>query len=56
VDYFDRDYQGVREYDKLSPEMKSFIDEVEKKVEVPVTLISTGPDLEDTIDLREEKL
>lgn len=56
VDYFDREYQGVKEYEKLSPKMKEFIDEVEKKVEVPVALISTGPDLEDTIDLREEKL
>ncbi|MEE8402416.1 MAG: adenylosuccinate synthetase [Candidatus Hydrothermarchaeaceae archaeon] len=56
VDYFDKNYLGVKEYEKLSPKMKEFIDEVEKKVEVPVTLISTGPDLEDTIDLREEKL
>ncbi len=56
VDYFDRNYAGVREYEKLSPKMKAFIEEVEKKVDVPVTIISTGPDLEDTIDLREEKL
>lgn len=56
VDYFDRGYAGVREYDKLSSKMREFVEEVEKKVDVPVTIISTGPDLEDTIDLREEKL
>lgn len=47
---------GVREFDELTEEAKDFIAEVEEKVEVPVTLISTGPDTEDTIDLRSEKL
>lgn len=56
VDYLDKEVRGVKEYEKLSSKAKAFIDEVEKKVGVPVTLISTGPDLEDTIDLREEKL
>ncbi|MEE8403641.1 MAG: adenylosuccinate synthetase [Candidatus Hydrothermarchaeaceae archaeon] len=56
VDYMDKESFGAREYGKLSSKVQAFIDEVEKKVEVPVTLISTGPDLEDTIDLREEKL
>lgn len=56
VDYFDKESRGVKEYERLSSKVRAFIDEVEKKVEVPVTLISTGPDLEDTIDLRKEKL
>ena len=56
LDYIDRDCAGVKKYDDLTPEIKSFIDEVEKKVGVPVTLLSTGPDLSETIDLREEKL
>jgi adenylosuccinate synthase len=42
--------------DKLTDDAKAFVAEVEEKVGVPVTIISTGPDLSDTIDLREEKL
>jgi adenylosuccinate synthase len=56
IDYLDKSNKGVREYDKLSPKVKDFIERVERKVGVPVTLISTGPDVGDTIDLREEKL
>jgi adenylosuccinate synthase len=54
VDYLDKENKGVREYGELTEEAKQFISEVEEKVGVPVTLISTGPDLNDTIDLREE--
>jgi adenylosuccinate synthase len=56
IDYVDRRDRGVKEYDMLSEDSKRFISEVEKKVGVPVTLISTGPDLDETIDLRGEKL
>ncbi len=44
--------EGVREYAKLSKEAKSFIEDVEKKIGVPVTLIGTGPDTESIIDRR----
>jgi adenylosuccinate synthase len=30
------------------------VEEIENETKVPVTIISTGPDLTDTIDLREE--
>jgi adenylosuccinate synthase len=43
---------GAKHYDELSREAKKFIEEVEKKLNVPVTLISTGPDAEDVIDRR----
>ncbi len=56
LDYLDREIKGVKSYDELSSKAKSFVEEVEKKMGVPVTLISTGPDIEETIDLREEKL
>lgn len=46
----------VKDYSCLTPETKRFIDEVESETGVPVTIISTGPDLEDTIDLRSELL
>lgn len=56
IDYLDKDSRGAREYKKLSSKAKAFIEEVEKKVGVPVTLISTGPEMSETVDLREEKL
>jgi adenylosuccinate synthase len=46
--------ERVRKYDALTKEAKAFIEDVEKKVGVPVTLIGTGPDTEDTIDRRKK--
>ena len=37
-------------------ETKAFIEDIQTETGVPVTLISTGPDLKDTIDLRKELL
>jgi adenylosuccinate synthase len=48
--------ERVTDYSKLSGEVKKFISEIEGETGVPVTIISTGPDLEDTIDLRDELL
>lgn len=48
--------ERVKEYSRLSGETKRFIDEIEGETGVPVTIVSTGPDLEDTIDLRDELL
>lgn len=47
---------GVQDYGELSEEAQDFIEKVEKEVGVPVSLISTGPEIDDTIDLRSEKL
>jgi len=55
IDYLDKNAKGITSYKKLPPKAKSFINEVEKKVGVPVTIISTGPEIGDTIDLRKEK-
>ncbi|MDO5851723.1 MAG: adenylosuccinate synthetase [Methanobacteriaceae archaeon] len=43
---------GVNKYDDLSKEAKDYIQDIEDSVGVPITIISTGPDLVDTIDLR----
>jgi len=43
----------VRKYDELPREAKEFIEKVEDELKVPVTIISTGPDVFDTIDLRD---
>lgn len=48
--------KGVQDYSELTKDAKNFIDEVEKRVGVPVSIISTGPEIKDTIDLRSEKL
>ncbi len=47
---------GVRSFDKLPADAREFVEHVESELGVPVTLISTGPGIDDTIDLRAEKL
>ncbi|MBI4344065.1 MAG: adenylosuccinate synthetase [Euryarchaeota archaeon] len=56
LDYVDPGCRGVSSYDKLSQKAKAFVEEIEARVRVPVTIISTGPSMEETIDLRGEKL
>ena len=48
-------YQANK-YEDLSQEARDYIEDIEESIGVPITIISTGPDLEDTIDLRDEKL
>jgi adenylosuccinate synthase len=48
--------ERTQDYSALSGEIKNFVNEIEKETGVPVTIISTGPDLKDTIDLRKELL
>ena len=43
---------GKRKYSDLTSEAKKFVEEIEKKLEVPVTLIGTGKDSEEIIDRR----
>lgn len=56
VDYLDKGCRGVNDYNKLPSKVRVFIDEVEKEIGVPITIISTGPEFDEIIDLREEKL
>ncbi|WP_457590612.1 adenylosuccinate synthetase [Geoglobus sp.] len=56
IDRLDRECFGVTEWEKLTPKAKEFVERVEDDTGVPVTLISTGPSLEQIIDLRHEKL
>ncbi|MCF0226870.1 MAG: adenylosuccinate synthetase [Methanobrevibacter sp.] len=56
VDRLYPDCARTQDYSDLSSETKSFISEIEDATGVPVTIISTGPDLKDTIDLRSELL
>lgn len=54
IDWLFKDAKGVREYDKLPSEAKKWIDEVESKLNVPVTLIGTGEETMSVIDRRKE--
>ena len=52
VDRLYPDCARTQSYD----ETKKFVEEIQSETGVPVTIISTGPDLKDTIDLRKELL
>ena len=56
LDSLFKDAKGVREYSKLPTEAKKWIDQIEEELKVPITLIGTGEDALDMIDLRNEKL
>lgn len=43
---------GAKNQNQLTPEAKAFIKRVEDELNVPVTLISTGPNIGDIIDMR----
>ena len=52
VDYIDhRNYRAQR-FDDLTERAKMFIDMIERETKVPVTLVGTGPNNNDMIDLR----
>ena len=55
VDRLDPACRGVREYKELSKEVKDFVAKVEHDTRVQVKLISTGPELSEIVDLREEQ-
>ncbi len=54
IDRVDHDCYGITEYSKLTPKAKEFLAQVEEDTGCPVTLISTGPDISQIIDLRDE--
>ncbi|NTW91874.1 MAG: adenylosuccinate synthetase [Methanoregulaceae archaeon] len=54
IDKIDHDCFGVTEYKKLSKKAKDFLARAEEDIGAPVTLISTGPDVSQIIDLRGE--
>lgn len=45
---------NVKEFEKLPSGAKQFIEEVENHLKIPVSLISTGPEVRSTIDRRKE--
>jgi adenylosuccinate synthase len=47
--------KGIREYSKLSKEAIKFIENIESESGIPVTLIGTGAEIDDTIDRRKNR-
>lgn len=54
VDVMFKDAAKIREYSKLPEPAQAWIESIEKKIGVPVTLIGTGEDALDMIDRRKE--
>ncbi|RXE56826.1 adenylosuccinate synthetase [Methanoculleus taiwanensis] len=54
IDRIDASCYGVTEYAKLTKKAKDFIAQAEEDIRAPVTLISTGPDISQIIDLRKD--
>ena len=55
IDRVDKSCFGVTEYGKLTTKAKNFLKIAEDDIGSPITLISTGPEMTQIIDLREEK-
>jgi adenylosuccinate synthase len=54
IDHIDPACYGATSWDQLSDKAKAFIRKAEDEIGVPVKLISTGPDINQIIDLRDE--
>ena len=54
VDHIDKDVFGVKEYSKLTPKVREFLEQIESDTGCPVGIISTGPDQSQIIDIRSE--
>ncbi len=52
IEGWDESVVGVREFDKLPKEAKFYIKRIEKLINCPIILISTSPEREDTIYLK----
>jgi adenylosuccinate synthase len=46
---WNEDISGIRDYEKLPGSLKKFISFIEKETGVPVTMVSVGPDREETV-------
>lgn len=44
--------KGIKEYSKLSNEAKKFVENIESELGIPITIIGTGAEINDTIDRR----
>ena len=52
IDILFPECKGVKSYEELSQKSKNFIENVEKEIKVPVTLVGTGPGTREIVDRR----
>jgi adenylosuccinate synthase len=52
LDVLYKECKGAKDFRELGPEAIAFVEKIEEEVGVPVTLIGTGPDLNEIIDRR----
>jgi adenylosuccinate synthase len=55
IDRVDKDCFGVTEYEKLTHKAREFLKMAEEDIGRPITLISTGPEVSQIIDMRERR-
>jgi len=53
IDILFPECKGARSNDKLSREAKAFIEKIEREIKIPITLVGTGPDAQDMVDVRD---
>ncbi|MCF8000596.1 MAG: adenylosuccinate synthase [Halanaerobiales bacterium] len=46
---WNKDIKGIQDFNKLPSEAQKFINMIEKEIEIPITVIGTGPEREDAI-------
>ncbi len=56
IDRLYKNASGAKKWDQLPSEAKEFVEKIEKEIGLPVTLISTGTEPDNIIDMRAEKL
>jgi adenylosuccinate synthase len=54
IDVLFPECKGVQSYSEISREAKAFVESIEKRLKVPITLLGTGPDTMAVVDRREE--
>lgn len=54
IDVLFPECKGITSYDEISRKAKAFIEIIEKRLKVPVTLLGTGPGTMEVVDRREE--
>jgi adenylosuccinate synthase len=55
IDRVDEACAGVTDYGKLTKKAKAFLDHAEDEIGRPITIVSTGPELSQIIDMRKER-
>jgi adenylosuccinate synthase len=54
IDVLFPECKGATSYDEISREAKAFVENIEKQLKVPVTMLGTGPGTMEVVDRREE--